>query len=109
MTDKEKLLSIIEYSSDDLESILFAYLQKYYEDFSATRVLSLMSRIDRDILMEKVFELERAIKISYERAKYLETYLQGKMYRSAEEAKDHVDIQIGHAQTIKDVCEQITF
>ena len=109
MTDKEKLLSILEYSSDDFESILFAYMQKYNEDFSATRVLSLMSRIDRDILMKKVLELERAIKISSERARYLETYLKGDMYKSAEEAKDHVDIQIGHAQTIKDVCEQITF
>lgn len=107
MTDKEKLLSILEHSLDDLESILFAYFHTYYEDFSATRVRSLISRIDRDVLMPKVRQLENAIKVSSERATYLEVYLKGDMYLSEEEAKKCVNLQIAHAQEIKKICERL--
>lgn len=107
MTDKEKLLSILEYSSDDFESILLDYFRMYDDDFSATRVRSLISRIDRDVMMPKVLKLERAIKISSERATYLEKYLKGEMFSDEKEAKKHINLQIGHAQEIKNVCERL--
>jgi hypothetical protein len=100
-------MSLLEHSLDDFESILFAYFHTYYEDFSATRVRSLISRIDRDVLMTKVLKLENAIKISSERATYLEMYLKGDMFTSEKEAKEHVDLQITHAQEIKKICERL--
>lgn len=109
MTDKEKLMSILEHSLDDFESILFAYLRVYYDDFSATRVRSLISRIDRDVLMTKVLQLENAARISSERATYLEMYLKGDMFTSKKEAEQNIDKQITHAQEIKKVCERIPF
>lgn len=107
MTDKEKLLSILEYSSDDFESILLDYFRMYDDDFSATRVRSLISRIDRDVMMPKVLKLERAIKISSEMATYLEKYLKGEMFSDEKEAKKHINLQIGHAQEIKNACERL--
>jgi hypothetical protein len=109
MTDKEKLINLLENSLDDFESILFAYLRIYCDDFSATRVRSLMSRIDRDVLMPKVIQLENAVKTSSERATYLEIYLKGDMFTSEEEAKRNINNQITHAQEIKRVCERIPF
>lgn len=107
MTDKEKLLDLIKYCPDDLESILFAYIQRYHDDFSAIRVRSLISKLDRDVLMIKILDLENAVRVSSERATWLNDYLNGRMYTTEEDVKKNVGLQIEHANKIKKMCEDI--
>lgn len=111
MTDKEKLIALLQSPScpDDLESIIVNHLTVHRNDFSATRIRSLLSRIDRDILMGKILDLEKAVKISSERATYLDMYLSGEMYLSEDEAKLMAPIQRNHAKEIKKVCETIPY
>lgn len=109
-TDKEKLLELLQYCPDDFESILFTYLNFYRDDFSATRIRSLISRIDRDVLMCKVIDLERTVRISHERATYIKSFLDGSMFNDEEPAKkEYMPCQIENAQAILNACDEITY
>lgn len=64
-------------------------------------VKTLISIIDNEIN-----SLVTAARVSNERAFYLESFLQGKMYKTREEAEEHVPLQITHAQKIRDVTKK---
>lgn len=106
MSDKEKLQSLLERCPDSFESIILTYLLTFTDDFSATRIRSLMSKIDQNVLQFKILGLEGAVKISSERATYVEEYLSGRMYTTEEAARENVGKQIEHVRRIKEVCEK---
>lgn len=105
MSDKEKMLDIInrcEY--DTVEDILFSYMRKYINDFSASRLINLVNGLNTEFIYERLRDLEHATCVSKEYAFYLKTYLEGNMYTSPEAAKEHLPIQIKNAQKIMDAC-----
>lgn len=107
MTDKEKLLSILDLCPDNFEDIVLSYMHRFGNEFSAIRVRSLISRLDRDVLMLKILELEKTVQIANERAVWLNEYLSGRMYTTEEAAKECVDTQINHTKTIMKECGKI--
>lgn len=103
MTDKEKLLKIIEISPDRFESIVLNYITHNIKDFDASRIFDLTSDIN-DILLSLIRYLEYAKDISWERALYLRTYLSGGMYTTKEAEIEALPIHVGHAEKIIKVC-----
>ena len=103
MTDKEKLLKIIEISSDNFESIVLNYIGHNIKDFDAIRLFDLISGINQH-LKSLIEHLEYANGIAWERALYLRIYLKGGMYTTKEAEAEALPIHIGHAEKIMEVC-----
>ena len=103
MSDKEKLLKILDYCDENIEQILFEYLATYYKDFSALRIYNFISDLNEK-LYHKIADLENIKSISKERAFYLKTYLSGEMWKDEESAKRNLQPQINNAQVIIDAC-----
>lgn len=104
MTDKEKLLKIIEISPDRFESIVWNYITHHIKDFSAMRMYNLIREMSIGVLMPLIEHLEYAKDVSWERALYLKTYLSGGMYATKEAEIEARPIHIGHAEKIMEVC-----
>jgi hypothetical protein len=103
MTDKEKLLKIIEISPDSFESIVLSYITHNIKDFDASRLFNLANDISQ--IMKSLIEyLEYAKDIAWERALYIQSYLRGGMYTTEEAAQAHKHIHISHAEKIMEVC-----
>lgn len=105
ITDKEKLLKIVEISPDRFESIVLNYITHNIKDFDASRIFDLTSDIN-DILLSLIRHLEYAKDVSWERALYLKTYLKGGMYTTKEAEIEALPLQIGHAEKIMEVCNK---
>lgn len=108
MTDKEKLLKIIEISPDRFESIVLSYIQHHIKDFDAIRMYNLISQMNTDVLCPMIVQLQFAKQVSWERALYLKTYLEGGMYTTKEAELEALPLQIGHAEKIMEVCSANT-
>lgn len=106
MTDREKMENILTQCNGSFEDIIFSYLNNYYDDFSASRINDLIASLNEDYLYHKINDLENIKCISKERAFYLKTFLEGKMYTTEEEAIRHIPIQINHAEAIIDACKK---
>lgn len=108
MTDKQKLLKLLNYFGDvsTFEDIVGGYMSYYSEDFSASRICRFVEMLNRSEI-DKIAEIERANRIAHERATYLKCYLEGKMYASEEVAKQCVDIQIENAKAILEGTERV--
>ena len=103
MTDKDKLLKIIEISPDRFESIVSSYITHNIKDFDTLRMHIFIGELNQ--LMRPMIEhLERAQDIAWERALYLKTYLNGGMYATKEAEIAALPLQIGHAEKIMEVC-----
>ena len=109
MTDKQKLLQLLNYFGDAavFEDIVCAYMSRYSEDFSASRICNFIQALNRDPLLDKVARLEQNNRIAHERATYLKCYLEGKMSESEEVARQCVDIQIENAKAILNSTEKV--
>lgn len=105
MTDKEKLLKVLEYCDGSFEQIMLEYLASNHKDFSAQRLCNLISDLSKGQLCSKIIALENIKYISRERATYLKTYLEGNMYATKEDAIAHVPVQIENAKVIIKACE----
>ena len=103
MTDKEKLLKIIEVSPNSFESIVFNYITHNIKDFDAIRLHHLINELNQ-IMKPMIEHLVRAKDIAWERALYLKTYLKGGMYATKEAEIEALPIHIGHAEKIMKVC-----
>ena len=108
MTEKQKLLHTLELFEDDIsiESILYYYFREVHKNFPAHRMNGLIQGLG-NILGDKILDYERVCRISNERATYLKSYLEGKMYKDEESAKANVDKQVCHAQMIIDAVNKI--
>lgn len=108
MTDKEKLLKIIEISPDRFESIVMSYIQHNIKDFDAIRIYNLINKMNDGVLCSMIAHLQFAKQVSWERAMYLKTYLEGGMYTTKKAEIEALPLQIGHAEKIMEVCSANT-
>ena len=99
MTDKEKLEAILPYSVDNLEEIVAQYLRLYIVDFTPSRLHNFIKMLDI-FLSTKIKTYEMSVDNSLEKASYLKSYLEGKMWKDEESAKANVDSQIKNAESI---------
>ena len=99
MTDKEKLEAMLQYSTDDFEGIVCQYLRLFIADFSPSRLRNLIKTFDT-FLDTKIHGYEMAVGNSFEKAHYLKSYLEGKMYKNEESARANVGCQIKNAESI---------
>jgi hypothetical protein len=101
MTDKEKLEAVLPYSVDSLEEIVAQYLRFYIDDFSPSRLRGFIKMLDI-FLDTKIKSYEMAVDNSFEKARYIKSYLEGKMWKDEETAKCNVNAQIKNAESIID-------
>ena len=107
MTDREKLLKLLDtYQMDYLETILNCFFMEYEDEFSARRINDLIKDLTFR-LKHKIEHLERAQCVAGEKASYIKTYLDGKMWKDEESAKANLQPQIDNAQDIIDACKNI--
>lgn len=105
MTDRERLLGILEAvtSLGSLESILKHYLCVYLDDISTIELAKINSLINEAITC-KAEDLETIKYIANERAGWIKSYLEGKTWKTEEDAKRNVKPQIRNAQAIINAC-----
>lgn len=89
MTDKEKLLQILELFDDNvsIEAILTSYLWRYQKDFSVVRMKNIIDELNQNHFYPMIQRLEEIRFIANERASYLKYYLSGNMWTTEEAAK----------------------
>lgn len=105
MTTKEKMLNIIEkYGANSVEEFLFTYMDVYYKEFNASRINDLVASL-ASYNNELINALEIVKSVANERAFYLKTYLEGKMYTTKEAAIEHLPVQIKNAEAIIETCK----
>jgi hypothetical protein len=103
MTDKEKLEGLLPYSTDRLEDIVAQYLRLFIADFTPSRLRSFIKMLEI-FLDTKISVYEMAVNNSFEKASYLKTYLEGKMWKDEESAKANVSSQVKNAESILYLC-----
>lgn len=101
MTDKEKLEAMLPYSVDSLEEIVAQYLRLYIADFTPSRLRSFIKMLDI-FLDTKIKTYEMSVNNSLEKASYIKSYLEGKMWKDEKSAKANVNSQIKNAESIID-------
>lgn len=108
MTDKEKLIERVMLLSESasFEDIIKDYLRTYKDDFSTIRLNQLILDINYSHLSPKLVRNERIIELANERAFYLSLYLSGQMYKDEETAKEHLNLQVDHANAILKACKE---
>lgn len=99
MTDKEKLECMLPYSTDNLEDIVAEYLRLYITDFTPSRLRRFIKMFDI-FLDTKIRSYEIAVDNSFEKASYLKSYLEGKMWKDEKSAKANIGSQIENAKSI---------
>lgn len=99
MTDKERLKLMLTYSADSLEEIVGQFLIHYITEFSPSRLRNFEKILDK-FLDAKIHNYELAIENSYEKACYLKSYLEGKMWKDEKSAKANVGSQIKNTESI---------
>lgn len=108
MTDKEKMLHILE-CSDNLtfEEIINMYFSLYSKDFSILRMTNFIDSFNKNHFYPKIAKYSELQFVANERAAYLKNYLEGKMWKDEETAKKYLQPQIDNAQAIIDVCNEV--
>lgn len=105
MTDREKLLNILNTPRiDSISSILDAFLFLYEDDISVREIYNSIKSLNRS-LENKIQKLDEARFTASERATYIKKYLEGKMWQDEETAKFYLQPQIDNAQDIIDACK----
>ena len=99
MTDKEKLEAMLPYSADGLEDIVAQYLRLYIVDFTPSRLHRFIKMLDI-FLDTKIKTYEMSVDNSLEKATYIKSYLEGKMWKDEESAKANIGSQIKNAESI---------
>jgi SNF2 family DNA or RNA helicase len=99
MTDKEKLECMLPYSTDSFEDIVAQYIRLYIADFTPSRLRRLVKCLDI-FLDTKIKSYEMAVDNSLEKASYLKSYLEGKMWKDEEHAKANIGSQIANAESM---------
>ena len=105
MTDKEKLESILPTCKDDFNDIVLSYIDMYNVDFSPTRLFKLLLLLT-EACSKQTFEFEIAVAKSCTKAMYIKSYLEGKMWKDEQSARENVGAQIKNAMDIISACRE---
>ena len=108
-TDIKKIQNLLNRCDEtcSFEDFVMAYLDGNYEDFCPTRLQNLIMKISSEIMFGKMYDLEKANRIAWERALYLKRYLDGDMYVNMEEAIRCAPVQARNAEEIVKVCQSV--
>lgn len=105
MTDKERLQRVLDVAiRGNIEEILDIFLYTYGNSLSIETVNDLYEQISR-IRDSKIADLVTLRFVANERARYIKSYLEGKMWPDEETAKRYLQPQIDNAQAILDACD----
>lgn len=108
MTDKEKMLRILEYSDNlTFEEIINMFFSLYSKDFSILRMTNFIDSFNKNHFYPKIAKYSELQFVANERAAYLKNYLEGKMWKDEETAKKYLQPQIDNAHAIIDVCNEV--
>ncbi len=99
MTDKEKLEGMLPYSTDNLEDIVSHFLRLHISEFSPSRLRNFIKMLEI-FLDTKIHCYEITVDNAYEKACYLKSYLEGRMWKDEESARANVGSQIKNAESI---------
>ena len=99
MTDKEKLECMLPYSGDTLEDIISQYLRLHSNEFAPSRLRNFIKMLEL-FLDTKIHTYELAVGNSYEKACFLKSYLEGKMWKDEKTARENVGAQVKNAESI---------
>ena len=99
MTDKEKLESLLPYSGGSLEDIVSQYLRLHISEFAPSRLRNFIKMLEI-FLDTKIRYYESAVDNAYEKACYLKSYLEGRMWKDEKSARANVGSQIENAESI---------
>ena len=104
---RDRFINILNSSnrSRSFEEIITEYIQKFGDTISADECCQTI-RLISDILYPKIAQLNKVKRTAKEHARYLELYLDGKMYTDNENFEKYKDIQKKNAQIIIDVCNE---
>ena len=108
MTEKQKFInSIFEITDGNIEAILFAYMNEYRDEFSASRINTIIKRLQEIYLADSINRLEHIREVAKERATYLGAYLEGNLYTDEETARRCVTVQLENANAIIQACDMV--
>lgn len=108
MTDKEKLEQILKHhNNSSIEDIFMCYLRCYPEDFTAMRMKDFIDSLNQKHLYPMIENFSEMRDIADEKATYLKSYLEGKMWKDEESAKRNLEPQLRNVQAIIDECEKV--
>lgn len=99
MTDKEKLELMLPYSTDSLEDTVAHFLRLHINEFPPSRLRNFIKMLEV-FLDTKIHCYEIAVDNAYEKAHYLKSYLEGRMWKDEESARANVGSQIKNAESI---------
>ena len=109
MSDKRKLLEYLNLHCNDcmeFDDIIAGYIGYYHKDFPAYNINKAILRL-HELLIEEIDRSETANRIAKERAAYIKNYLEGKMYRDEDTARQCVGIQIENVKAILDSVDKV--
>lgn len=75
--------------------------------FSTYRIGEIIKTLLCKYMMTKVADMTCALAVAEERAGYLKSYIEGKMYSDEETAIDCRYIQVGNAEAIIHACQSV--
>ena len=99
MTDKEKLEGMLPYSGGSFEGIVEQFIRLHFSEFPPSRLRNLAKTLEV-FLDTKIHCYELAVDNAHEKACYIKSYLEGKMWKDEESAKANVGSQITNAKSI---------
>ena len=104
MTDKQKLQYILDHTQlNNIESIMDIFLLSYFDDLSLDTINSLREKVQKTF-DNKLTDLLRLQRVAKERATWIKSYLEGRMWPDEESAKKNLQPQIDNCQVIIDAC-----
>lgn len=105
MTDKERLQHFLTHCNEyELKDIIAVFVQQN-KCYKAHDVIEIVNELNQ-IIMEKTLNLEVACALCYERGVYIRDYLEGKTWKTEEDAKKNVQPQIDNAKMIVSTCNE---
>ena len=105
MNDLEDLKEYLSIRGGNLESAIIGYIKDNIDKFPSHRIHALIESLN-SLLSDSIRKDERIARISRERALYLKTYLEGKMFTDRKTAEENLCMQIENAQAIINACER---
>lgn len=106
LTRQQKFIIELTQRGANIEEILFVYMNVFYKEFPASRINSIINKLQSDYHDDRINRLEHIRDVANERAAYLGAYLEGNLYTNEETARAYVPVQLENVRAILDACSE---
>lgn len=106
LTRQQKFIIELAQRGAHIEEILFDYMNVFYKEFPASRINSIINKLQSDYLVDRIYNLEHIRDVANERAAYLGAYLEGNLYTDEETARACAPVQLDNVRAILDACSE---